>query len=76
MKRKMLTLPDFKTDIAALSELVRASLQKLINQYQHVFANDGDTRDRTAHVQHQIDFEEGSRPFKLFANRKPMYLQV
>ena len=74
--KRYLHLSDLESDVPALSKSERAQLQELIDNFQHLFANDTDTPGRTTLVQHHIDLEEGTRPFKLPARRIPMHLQA
>ena len=66
---RYLRLSDLKIDLPALSKSEREQLKKLKDNFQQLFANDNDTPGTTTLIQHHIDLEENTRPFKLPARR-------
>ena len=73
--RKTIKLNELGTDVSLLSKSESTQLQSLVDNYQHLFANDIDTPERTDLVEHQIDLVEGSRPFKQPSRRFLIHLQ-
>ena len=73
--RPHIRLSDVGTDVSSLSSSQAAQLQKLLDDYAHLFAGDDSVPGRTDLVEHHIDLKEGSRPFKLASRRFPMQLQ-
>ena len=66
------TLEDVHTEVSFLSVGQREQLRKLLRDFQDVFGKDGDKPGRTSEVEHRIDLEDGSLPFKLPQRRVPL----
>ena len=70
------SLEDVNVKTAELTESKKSNLKTLINQFGHVFATDNSLPGRTSLVEHHIDLEHNTRPFKLSARRIPIHLQA
>ena len=54
---------------------LRQQFQNLLNDYDDIFAVDGQRPGRTSLIEHRIDLHPDTKPFKLPARRVPMHLQ-